>query len=56
MTKHLQIDLDELSKELLTMGAMVEEATNRAIITSRARLLSRRTSALRRRESGTTLP
>jgi phosphate transport system protein len=31
MTKHLQIDLDELSKELLTMGAMVEEATNRAI-------------------------
>jgi phosphate transport system protein len=32
MTKHLQIDLDELSKELLTMGAMVEEATNRAIM------------------------
>jgi len=31
MTKHLQVDLDELSKELLTMGAMVEEATNRAI-------------------------
>jgi phosphate transport system protein len=31
MTKHLQIDLDELSKDLLTMGAMVEEATNRAI-------------------------
>ncbi|HET6350051.1 MAG TPA: phosphate signaling complex protein PhoU [Candidatus Krumholzibacteria bacterium] len=31
MTKHLQNDLDELSKELLTMGAMVEEATNRAI-------------------------
>jgi len=31
MTKHLQIDLDELSKELLTMGAMVEEATNRSI-------------------------
>jgi phosphate transport system protein len=31
MTRHLQIDLDELSKELLTMGAMVEEATNRAI-------------------------
>ena len=31
MTKHLQIDLDGLSKELLKMGAMVEEATNRAI-------------------------
>jgi phosphate transport system protein len=31
MTKHLQIDLDDLSKELLTMGATVEEATNRAI-------------------------
>jgi phosphate transport system protein len=31
MTKHLRIDLDELSRELLTMGAMVEEATNRAI-------------------------
>ena len=31
MTKHLQNDLDSLSKELLTMGAMVEEATNRAI-------------------------
>lgn len=31
MTRHLQIDLDGLSKELLTMGAMVEEATNRAI-------------------------
>jgi phosphate transport system protein len=31
MTKHLQIDLDGLSKELLTMGALVEEATNRAI-------------------------
>jgi phosphate transport system protein len=31
MTKHLQIDLDSVSKELLTMGAMVEEAANRAI-------------------------
>jgi phosphate transport system protein len=31
MTRHLQNDLDDLSKELLTMGAMVEEATNRAI-------------------------
>jgi phosphate transport system protein len=31
MAKHLHRDLDELSKELLTMGAMVEEATNKAI-------------------------
>lgn len=31
MTRHLQTDLDELKKELLTMGAMVEEATSRAI-------------------------
>jgi len=31
MPKHLQRDLDDLSKELLTLGAMVEESTNRAI-------------------------
>jgi phosphate transport system protein len=31
MAKHLQRDLDGLSRELLTMGAMVEEATNKAI-------------------------
>ncbi len=31
MAKHLQRDLDNLSRELLTMGAMVEEATNKAI-------------------------
>jgi phosphate transport system protein len=31
MPKHLHRDLDELSRELLTMGAMVEEATNKAI-------------------------
>ncbi|HVS10218.1 MAG TPA: phosphate signaling complex protein PhoU [Planctomycetota bacterium] len=31
MTKHLLHDLDRLKKSLLTMGAMVEEATHRAI-------------------------
>lgn len=31
MARHLERDLDRLSKELLTMGAMVEEFTNRAI-------------------------
>jgi phosphate transport system protein len=31
MSRHLQTDLDQLSRDLLTMGAMVEEATNRAI-------------------------
>jgi len=31
MAKHLQRDLDNLSRELLTMGAMVEDATNKAI-------------------------
>jgi len=31
MTKHLLHDLDQLKKDLLTMGAMVEEATNKAI-------------------------
>jgi phosphate transport system protein len=31
MAKHLQRDLDQLAKELLTMGGLVEEATNRAI-------------------------
>jgi phosphate transport system protein len=31
MGKHLQRDLDQLSKDLLTMGARVEEATNKAI-------------------------
>jgi phosphate transport system protein len=31
MAKHLLRDLDLLSRELLTMGAMVEDATNRAV-------------------------
>jgi phosphate transport system protein len=31
MAKHLQRDLDQLSKDLLTMGALVEDATNKAI-------------------------
>jgi phosphate transport system protein len=31
MAKHLQRDLDQLAKDLLTMGALVEDATNRAI-------------------------
>ena len=39
MTKHLQRDLDELKKEILTMGALVEEATSKAI----AALTNRRT-------------
>ena len=30
MGRHLERDLDHLSKELLTMGAMVEDATNKA--------------------------
>ncbi len=41
MAKHLQRDLDRLAKELLTMGAMVEEATNKAI-----HALGRRNKAL----------
>lgn len=32
MPRHLERDLDLLSKELLTMGAMVEEATNKALL------------------------
>ena len=32
MTRHLERDLDRLSRELLTMGAMVEEATNKALL------------------------
>lgn len=32
MTRHLERDLDRLSRELLTMGAMVEEATNKAFL------------------------
>ncbi len=31
MAKHLQRDLDQLAKDLLTMGALVEEATNKAL-------------------------
>jgi len=31
MSKHLQRDLDELRKHLLEVGALVEEATNRAM-------------------------
>jgi phosphate transport system protein len=41
MAKHLQRDLDQLAKDLLTMGAMVEEATNKAI-----QALMRRNKAL----------
>ena len=41
MAKHLQRDLDQLAKQLLTMGAMVEEATNKAI-----HALGRRNKAL----------
>lgn len=43
MPRHLQRDLDNLSKELLTMGAMVEEATNKAL-----RSLSQRSTDLAR--------
>lgn len=32
MSKHLQRDLDNLKKELLSMGAMVEEAINKAVL------------------------
>jgi phosphate transport system protein len=32
MPRHLERDLNLLSKELLTMGAMVEEATNKALM------------------------
>jgi phosphate transport system protein len=32
MPRHLERDLDNLSKELLTMGAMVEDATNKAFL------------------------
>jgi len=43
MAKHLQRDLDQLAKELLTMGGLVEEATNRAItaLVRRDRALAR---------------
>jgi len=43
MAKHLQRDLDQLSKDLLTMGALVEEATNKAItaLVRRDRALAR---------------
>lgn len=42
MSKHLQRDLDRLKKQLLTMGGMVEEATDRAItaVTDRRRELA----------------
>jgi len=43
MARHLQRDLDNLAKDLLTMGAMVEEATNKAITA-----LARRNLALAR--------
>jgi len=48
MGRHLQTDLDDLSKELLTMGAMVEEATNRAInaLVRRSRDLAREVVAV----------
>ena len=32
MSRHLERDLDRLSKELLTTGAMVEDATNKAFL------------------------
>jgi phosphate transport system protein len=32
MPRHLERDLDNLSKQLLTMGAMVEDATNKAFL------------------------
>jgi phosphate transport system protein len=41
MAKHLQRDLDQLAKDLLTMGALVEDATNKAI-----NALARRNKAL----------
>jgi len=41
MAKHLQRDLDQLAKDLLTMGALVEDATNKAISA-----LARRNKAL----------
>ncbi|MDH4036467.1 MAG: phosphate signaling complex protein PhoU [Candidatus Krumholzibacteria bacterium] len=43
MARHLQRDLDNLARDLLTMGAMVEEATNKAITA-----LARRNRALAR--------
>jgi phosphate transport system protein len=43
MARHLQRDLDNLAKDLLTMGAMVEEATGKAITA-----LARRNRALAR--------
>jgi phosphate transport system protein len=46
MARHLQRDLDQLSKDLLTMGALVEEATNKAITA-----LARRNRALAREVS-----
>lgn len=43
MSKHLQHDLDRLKKEILAMGALVEEAINRAIasLTQRDAVLAR---------------
>jgi phosphate transport system protein len=43
MAKHLQRDLDQLAKDLLIMGGLVEEATNRAItaLVRRERALAR---------------
>jgi phosphate transport system protein len=38
MSKHLQHDLDQLKRDILTMGSMVEEATNKAM----AALIQRR--------------
>ncbi|HEU4365222.1 MAG TPA: phosphate signaling complex protein PhoU [Candidatus Krumholzibacteria bacterium] len=43
MGRHLERDLDHLAKDLLTMGALVEEATNKAITA-----LARRNRALAR--------
>jgi phosphate transport system protein len=43
MSKHLQHDLDRLKKEILAMGALVEEAINRAIAS-----LTQRDAALAR--------
>lgn len=47
MAKHLQRDLDQLAKDLLTMGALVEDATNKAIsaLTRRNRVLAQEVAA-----------
>ena len=48
MGRHLERDLDDLAKDLLTMGGMVEDATNKAItaLVRRDRALSRQVIAV----------